>query len=216
MRGGRLAGRERELLVKRGAGVNVGRHRFVARLMISPEVFYVHVQGEQRGPYTIPQIDHMLNSGLIELETLYWREGMEQWQPVTELVIVRHRANPWIKPAIALAVVIAAAVLVRMFGPITMEGWRETNQHAYTPAAAYWRARGVVRAGALPKGSVIAFGGIQSARVEMRSPNAAWVIVPGDVTKSNGQTQRAAWRVPMRFDAKAGEWTGGPAQEVVP
>ncbi len=190
--------------------------RFALRPMISPEVFYVHVRGEQRGPYTLRQIDHQLNSGLIEMETLYWREGMDQWQPVTDLVIVRHKANPWIKPGIALGVVLSVMVLVRMFGPITMEGWRETNQHAYTPAGAYWRARGVVRAGALPKGSVVAFAGLSKAQVEMRPPNAAWVIVRGDVTKSNGQTLRAAWRVPMRFDTKAGEWAGGPAQEVVP
>ncbi len=182
--------------------------------MISPEVFYVHVQGEQRGPYTIPQIDHMLNSGLIALETLYWREGMEQWQPVTELVVVRHVANPWIKPAIALAVLLVAAVLVRMFGPITLEGWRETNQHAYTAPAAYWRARDVVRNGALPKGSVVAFGAFATAQVALQPPGGALVIVRGDVLESGGQTRPRAWRVPMKFDAKARDWTGGPAQEV--
>ena len=55
--------------------------------MISPEIFYLHIHGEQRGPYTIPQIDHLLNSGLIAEETLYWREGLDQWQPVTSLVL---------------------------------------------------------------------------------------------------------------------------------
>ena len=58
--------------------------------MLSPEVFYLHIQGEQRGPYTIPQIDHLLNSGLIAEETLYWREGLDQWQPVTSLVRLRN------------------------------------------------------------------------------------------------------------------------------
>lgn len=183
--------------------------------MISPEVFYVHVQGEQRGPYTIPQIDHMLNSGLIALETLYWREGMEQWQPVTELVVVRHLANPWIKPAIALVLLLVGAVLVRMFGPITLEGWRETNQHAYTAPAAYWRARDVIRNAALPKGSVVTFGGFATAQVALAPPGGALVIVRGEVLESNGRTRSRAWRVPMKFDAKARDWTGGPAQEVV-
>ena len=184
--------------------------------MISPEVFYVHIHGEQRGPYTIPQIDHMLNAGLIALETLYWREGMEQWQPVTELVVVRHVPNPWIKPAIALAVVLALAVLVRMFGPITLEGWRETNQHAYTAPAAYWRAREVVRSAALPRGSVVNFGGFSTAQVALTPPGAALVIVRGEVLEAGGQMRPHAWRVPMKFDAKARDWTGGPAQEVVP
>jgi hypothetical protein len=182
--------------------------------MISPEVFYVHVQGEQRGPYTIPQIDHMLNSGLIAMETLYWREGMEQWHPVTELVVVRRLANPWIKPGIALAVLLVGAVLVRMFGPITLEGWRETNQHAYTAPAAYWRARDVVRNGALPKGSVVTFGGFPTAQVALVPPGGALVLVRGEVLESGGQTRSRAWRVPMKFDAKARDWTGGPAQEV--
>ena len=62
--------------------------------MISPEIFYLHLEGEQRGPYTAPQIDHLLNSGLIAEETLYWREGLEQWQPVTSLVKLRRPGNP--------------------------------------------------------------------------------------------------------------------------
>ena len=185
------------------------RHR-----MNSPEVFFVHLHGEQRGPYTIMQIDHMLNSGLIALETLYWREGMEQWQPVTELVVVRRVANPWVKPAIALGVVLALAVLVRMFGPITVEGWRETNQHAYTAPAAYWRAREVVRNGALPKGSVVTFEGLSKSQVELLPPDGARVTVSGEVLGSGGQMGRRTWRVPMKFDAKMRDWTGGPAQEV--
>ncbi len=184
--------------------------------MISPEVFYVHVQGEQRGPYTIPQIDHMLNSGLIELSTLYWREGMEQWEPVTELVVVRRQANPWIKPGIALGVALVLGVLVRMFGPITMEGWRETNQHAYTAPAAYWRARDVVRTGALPKGSVVTFGSLATAEVTLQPPGGALVKLGAEVVDGKGQTRRRVWQVPMRFDDKARDWTGGPAQEVAP
>ena len=116
----------------------------------------MHVQGEQRGPYTIPQIDHMLNSGLIARETLYWHEGMEQWQPVTDLVVVRHIPNPWIKPGIALGVLLVVAVLVRMFGP----------------------------------------------------------LLRGEVLESGGQMRARSWRVPMKFDAKLRDWTGGPAQEV--
>ncbi len=184
--------------------------------MISPEVFYVHLHGEQRGPYTILQIDHMLNSGLIALETLYWREGMDQWQPVTDLVVVRRHANPWIKPAIVLGVLLVLAILVRMFGPITLEGWRETNQHAYTAPGAYWRARDVVRNGALPRGSVVAFGKYATAQVEMQAPSRAVVTLRGDVTESNGQTRSRSWRVAMRFDEKSRDWAGEPAEEVVP
>ena len=52
----------------------------------SPEVFYLHINGEQRGPYTVQHIDHLLNSGLIAEETLFWREGLEQWQPTRSML----------------------------------------------------------------------------------------------------------------------------------
>ena len=182
--------------------------------MISPEVFYVHTHGEQRGPYTIPQIDHMVNAGLIALETLYWREGMEQWQPVTELVVVRRLGNPWIKPGIALAVALVLAVLLWMFGGIIRVGWWETNQHAYTANAAYWRARDVVRSTVLPRGAVVNFGDFPTAQVALQPPGAALVLVRGEVLEKGGQMRPHAWRVPMKFDAKARDWTGGPAQEV--
>lgn len=184
--------------------------------MISPEVFYLHIQGEQRGPYTIPQIDHLLNSGLIAEETLYWREGLEQWQPVTSIVRLRKRGNRWIKPAILLAVVLVLAVLGQFFGTVALLGWRETNQHEYTAQAAYWRARSVVRAGSLPERALVQFGAFESAQVELQPPGGATVILSGEVTFASGVTRGATWRVPMTYDEQAREWSGGPAREVSP
>src|SRR3954467_1851581 len=103
--------------------------------MISPEVFYLHIQGEQRGPYTIPQIDHLLNSGLIAEETLYWREGLEQWQPVTSLVRLRRKVNPWGKRLVYLGSAAVVLFILEFFGSIAIAGWRETNQHEYTAHA---------------------------------------------------------------------------------
>lgn len=181
--------------------------------MTSPEVFYLHIQGEQRGPYTIPQVDHLLNSGLIAEETLFWREGLDQWEPVTSLVPLRKRANPWIKPAIVFAVLLVLAVVAYPFASIIILGWREANQHAYTAEAAYWRARSVVRSDALPKDTVVEFHRFSSPDVELQPPNDAIVRLGGDMTDAGGQTHRAVWTVPMKFDARESEWTGGPAQE---
>ena len=177
--------------------------------MISPEVFYLHIQGEQRGPYTIPQIDHLLNSGLIPEETLYWREGLDQWQPVTSLVHLRRKVNPWIKPLITLGI-------VRFFGPIAVVGWRETNQHEYTARAAYWRARSVVRSGGLPDGALVQFEGLAKAKVEMHPPQAATVLLRGEVTLRSGKIHPSVWSVPMSFDPQNAEWTGGPVQVIQP
>jgi hypothetical protein len=184
--------------------------------MNSPEVFYLHIQGEQRGPYTIPQVDHLLNSGLIAEETLYWREGLEQWQPVTSLVRLRRKVNPWRKSLLTIGIVLVVGAVLQFFGSIVLIGWRETNQHDYTARAAYWRARSVVRANALPEGALVQFHGFAKAQVELQPPQAATVILRGDVTLRAGESHATTWNVPMSFDEQTGEWTGGPAHEVAP
>ncbi len=184
--------------------------------MISPEVFYLHLQGEQRGPYTIPQIDHLLNSGLIAEETLYWREGLEQWQPVTSLVRLRRKANPWTKPLLILGLLLLLTAILQFFGSIILIGWRETNQHEYTERAAYWRARSIVRQNALPEGAIVEFDGFAEQEVELRPPTEAAVALRGEITLRNGESQQSAWSVPMTFDPRVREWSGGPARPGTP
>jgi len=184
--------------------------------MISPEIFYLHIDGQQRGPYTVPQIDHLLNSGLIAEETLYWREGLEQWQPVTTLVKLRRRGNRWVKPLIALAVVAALAVVGEFFGSVALLGWREANQHEYTAQAAYWRARGVVRSAALAPGTVVEFRDFSDSKVELQPPQAATVQIEGEVAEHAGEERIFTWSVPMEYDPKAREWSGGPPQKIAP
>jgi len=184
--------------------------------MISPEIFYLHIHGEQRGPYTIPQIDHLLNSGLIAEETLYWREGLEQWQPVTTLVKLRRRANPWLKRIIIFGFVLLIAFVVQFFGSIALLGWREASQHEYTASAAYWSARGVVRSTALSPGTVVEFSDLAESQVELQPPDAATVKLQGEVTGHAGQGRKILWTIPMQYDPKAREWIGGPPKEVAP
>jgi hypothetical protein len=184
--------------------------------MISPEVFYLHIQGEQRGPYTIPQIDHLLNSGLIAEETLYWREGLDQWQPVTSLVRLRRKVNPWRKPLLVFGIIFIVGAVLQFFGSIALVGWKETNQHEYTARAAYWRARSVVRSGGLPDGAIVQFQGFGTARVNLQPPQAADVTLRGEVTLRAGDTHAITWNVPMKFDHEVGEWSGGAVREVAP
>ena len=182
--------------------------------MPTPEVFYLHIQGKQQGPYTIPQIDHLLNSGLIAEETLYWREGLEQWQPVTTLVPLRRKANPWRKRLIQMGVAVIVLGVLQFFGSQVVLGWRETNQHEYTVHGAYWRARNIVRTDGLPEGAIVQFRGFSKAQVELQPPQGASVVLEGDVTLSSRETRVMAWSVPMTFDAHNAEWSGGPPQEV--
>jgi len=182
--------------------------------MTSPEVYYLHIQGEQRGPYTQPQVDHLLNSGLIAEETLFWREGLEQWQPVTSLVVRRVPPNRWRKPLIALGVLLLLLILAQFFGPIAVLGWRETNQHDFTPRAAYWRARDAVRHRALGPGELIDFQGEEAAGIRLQPPDSAQVRLQGQLTARDGTTRAAAWEVAVKFDPQHREWTPQDVQEV--
>jgi len=182
-------------------------------VMNSPESFYLHLSGAQQGPYTIPQIDHLLNSGLIAVETLYWCEGLDQWEPVTSLVALRKKPRRWVKPAIAAAILLVLAVPARIFGPVVVDGWHEANQHAFTETAAYWRARDVVRAGLVARGALVEFASFAEARVVLAPEGAAAVRLRGSLTEAGGKPRAVTWDVPMRFRAEEGEWTGGPAVE---
>jgi hypothetical protein len=182
--------------------------------MSSPEVYYLHIHGEQRGPYTAPQVDHLLNSGLIAEETLYWREGLEQWQPVTSLVVRRERPNRWVKPVIGLAIGLVLLLLAQFFGPITVIGWRETNQHDYTQRAAYWRARDAVRNGALSSGELVDFQSLENAAVALQTPDGATVRLRGEVTAVNGTPRPASWEVTLKFHPALREWSRVSVREV--
>jgi hypothetical protein len=183
--------------------------------MISPEVFYLHIQGEQRGPYTIKHIDHLLNSGLIAEETLFWREGLEQWQPVTNLVVRREVHKDWRPLIIGGAIFLALALLLWVFGPITVDGWRESNQHQFTSEAAYWRARDVVRNSALPTGAVVTFDSVDQAQVTLQhGASGASVLLRGELLERGGQTRRATWRVELKYDGAIAEWSGVNAAEM--
>jgi hypothetical protein len=41
---------------------------------------------EQRGPYSLAQLEHMWRSGALTVDSYYWTEGMVQWAPVSDLL----------------------------------------------------------------------------------------------------------------------------------
>lgn len=184
--------------------------------MPSPEVFYLHIQGEQRGPYTVPQIDHLLNTGLIAEETLYWCEGLDQWAPVVELVPKRVVKRSWGK-ILAMLVAAAAFGLVCAFaGPVLVSGWREASQHEYTAKAAYWRAREVVRNRSVPAGYLVNFASFAKSTVTLQQKTRASVVLAGKLIDARGTAQPMVWYVDMTFDEQRTEWSGSPAAEPAP
>ena len=175
------------------------------------EVFYIYHLGEQRGPYTMKQVNHLYRSSFIDDETLYWREGMEQWQPVTEIVQRRRRRRRLASWGILVAVLAGIALLTWMFGDVTMSAWREMTSGDYTEESAWWRARGLVRA-QLEESEHVDFEPFSNAVVKLHGNHDATVVLAGYVDNKSDPPGRRSWRVRMHYDALKGDWL--PAGEM--
>src|SRR5437879_6178918 len=52
-------------------------------------MFFIHCQGQNRGPYALDQIRSMWASGIITADTLYWVQAESVWKPIVELLATR-------------------------------------------------------------------------------------------------------------------------------
>jgi predicted Zn finger-like uncharacterized protein len=48
-------------------------------------IWHVVLNGEQQGPYSIPQVREMLAGGHVDAETYVWRDGFDGWLPMQEV-----------------------------------------------------------------------------------------------------------------------------------
>jgi hypothetical protein len=175
------------------------------------EVFFIYHNGEQRGPYTAKQINHLHKCRFIDDDTLYWREGLDQWQPISQIVLRRRRRNRVLIWSLLLGIGAATALFVSLFGGVTADAWRELTSGEFTEESAWWRARGLVREHA-PKGAVIHFDSFKDADVTLESPDGATVILGGTITHRGGTPEPARWRVLLRHDADRGMWSAAPGK----
>ena len=58
--------------------------------------YYLHVHGVDRGPFTLSQLQNMWKAGAITKETVFWTEGMVDWEPL--LAIIRLLEPPRTPP----------------------------------------------------------------------------------------------------------------------
>lgn len=61
--------------------------RYAARVVSQPEevaAYYLHMNGEQAGPFTPSQINGMLKLGSVPADAFYWIEGMDGWQSISD------------------------------------------------------------------------------------------------------------------------------------
>ncbi|MGA3169820.1 MAG: DUF4339 domain-containing protein [Chthoniobacteraceae bacterium] len=176
--------------------------------MAFSEEYFIRVEGEQRGPYTFPQLKRLYDTNLIPEETLYWRDGMEQWEAVSDLCGKKRRSRlRHLKQLRVTGAVLAASVVLALAycAPVLEQGWRELNDHDQTAEGAYWRARGYVRAGFKTQDVSVAFEPFNAGNVTMTGTEAT-VILPGKVFAKDGSGKSQAWRVVMMYDGTRKEW----------
>jgi len=180
------------------------------------EEYYLHVHGDQIGPYTLRQLTHQLQSGLISGETLYWAENLEQWQPLTHLIPMKRKIKPWKLATFLAAVLVPLLCGAWFFGPTVIEGWREQTQREFSPEAAYWAARGVVRQELAEVSTAPQFLPLEAARIDIGQDHTAVVQLEGHVLHGEASKQPAAWKVRLRFDPAVRTWSPLPVPAAAP
>jgi len=172
------------------------------------EEYFIHVQGKQKGPYTFPQLKRLYDNNLIPEETLYWQDGMEQLQPVSDLCGVRRqdRMRHLRQVRVTGMVLVAGVVLVIAYcAPVLKDGWREMNDREQTQEGAYWRARGFVREEVKKQDGSVAFEPYKAASVAITGTEAT-VVLPGTLFGTDGAEKKMTWKVAVRYDAGRKEW----------
>ena len=178
--------------------------------MAFPEEFYIHLEGEQKGPYTFLQLRQLYDRGFIPEETLYWRDGLEQWQPVVDICgpSLRLRTEKvQRKKMVSMIVIGAMAGAAAFFAPLIHVGWKENNEHEFTAESAYWKARGLARDEVRRTHTNIHFDGFDPSFVQLNEKNAgASVSLPCTLFPEAGGSRRTKWQVAMRFEPRMSEW----------
>ena len=171
------------------------------------ERYFLHIDGAQRGPYTVDQIDHMVNKGIVSADSMFWCEGLDQWQPVSQLIAPKVEvAKRRIRISLRLVVAgVLFCVLLWFLWPLIHQGWREQHQVELTQEAAYWRARGVLR-DTLGKFTSILFDPFDAAKVRFHGGHRASVELSAQTKRLGGLPTQARWLVELEYDARLNEW----------
>ena len=176
--------------------------------MAFSEEYFINVNGEQKGPYTFPQLKRLYETDLIPEGTLYWQDGMEEWLAVADLCGARRldRLRLLKQLRVAGIALLATVTLVLGYcGPVLKDGWREMNDRDWSAPGAYWRARGFVREDVKKTDGSVAFEPYDAGGVTL-SGTEATAILPGTLYGKDGVGTPKKWKVELDYDAGKREW----------
>jgi hypothetical protein len=189
------------------------------RRMAFSEQYYLHLDGGQKGPYTFAQLKGLYDKSLIAEETLYWRDGLDQWQPVTDLCgppLKARRKDRRKKQMISGGILVALALFAASFFPLIRDGWKEAAQDEFTAEAAYWKARGYIRQEVKTKhNATVSFDSLDRSKIELTGKTEASAIISGTIFPPIGSAVATGWRARLQFDPKEKEWRLGLPDGVV-
>ena len=174
---------------------------------MAEEMYFLYLDGIQRGPYTVFQIGHMVNSGLVDPAALFWCEGLEQWQPVTQLIEPKkHKQRRRIRMGAGTigGIVIGLGVLWLVL-PTLRQGWKEQNQTERTAEAAYWSARGVLR-DHVGWFTGLRFRPFDPAKVRLHGEDAATVELEAESSGAFKGQRFERWKVELVYKKRLQMW----------
>lgn len=171
------------------------------------ERYFLYIDGTQRGPYTVAQIDHMVNNAIVSPDSMFWCEGLDQWQPVSQLIvpkveITKRRIRV---SARVLFAAFAGCVAVWLLWPLIHQGWREQHQIELTQEAAYWRARGVLR-DTFGNFTSIIFEPFDASKVRLHDGQRAAVELSAQTKRFGSVPMQGRWLVELEYDTRLSEW----------
>ncbi len=186
--------------------------------MDTREEYYIHVHGEQKGPFTLSQIKHMYDHNFIPEEALVWNDRMEQWRHVSDVCgppAWVTKKSRWLGPASVAAALAILSVIGVLFLPVSVDAWKEANQREYTREAAYWKARDYVRQGLRNSVDYVKFARYEESDARLNGKTEASVRLSGETTVGKSVTSRQ-WTVTLRYVPQNRDWVGLKAVESSP
>lgn len=174
---------------------------------MSQERYFLHVDGAQRGPYTVRQIGHMVNSGIVHAGAMFWCEGLEQWQPVTQLIEPKlHRKRRQIRLGTRTVASLGVGLGILWLAlPTLRQGWMEQHQVERGAEAAYWRARGVLREH-VGWFTGLRFKPFDPSKVTLDGEDAAAVELEAESSGAFKGQRFERWKVRLVYDKKLRMW----------